>query len=77
MAELKSFELDIGSQSKLEITFESNIGSKSKSKPDKGNNKGKKIIDAKLSATVATIKIHKIEPKDLEEGNASSTHRRG
>jgi len=28
--------------------------------PDKGNDKGKKIIDAQPSATMATTKIHKI-----------------
>eukprot|EP00253_Pinus_taeda_P033443 PITA_33443 len=36
--------------------------------PDKGGGKGKKIIDADPSATVATAKIHKNEPKDPEEG---------
>jgi len=35
---------------------------------DKGNGKGKKIIDAEPSATVATTKIQKNEPEDLEEG---------
>lgn len=48
--------------------FESNAGSKSESKPDKGTNKGKKIIDVEPGATVATIKIQKIEPEDLQEG---------
>ena len=40
----------------------------SKSEPDKGIGKGKQIIDAEPSATVATTKIQKIEPEDPEEG---------
>jgi len=47
---------------------ESDPCSDPKSKPDKGNDKGKKIIDMEPSATVATTKIHKNEPEDLEEG---------
>ena len=38
------------------------------SEPDKGNGKGKQIIDSEPSATVATAKIQKNEPKDLEKG---------
>jgi hypothetical protein len=40
--------------------------------PDSNSNsemdKGKKIIDAKLSATVATTQIKLEDPEDLEEG---------
>ena len=39
----------------------------SKSEPDKGNDKGKQIIDAEANATITTMKIQKGEPKDLEE----------
>ena len=46
---------------------ESDACSDSKSKPEKGNEKGKKIIDVKPNATVATAKIHKEEPKDPKE----------
>ena len=41
--------------------------SDSESEPEKGNDKGKQIIDAEPNATVATTKIHKEEPKDPEE----------
>eukprot|EP00253_Pinus_taeda_P027104 PITA_27104 len=41
--------------------------SNSKSKPDKGNDKGKHIIDADPNATVATAKIQKNELEDPEE----------
>ena len=54
MAELKASELDGCYESELE--------------PNKGNDKGKTIIDVEPSATVATTKIQKIEPKDPEEG---------
>jgi len=37
-------------------------------KLDKGNEKGKHIIDAGSSATVSTTKFQKTKPKDLEEG---------
>ena len=40
------------------------------SEPDKGNGKGKQIIDAEPSITVATAKIQKNEPKDPEEGES-------
>ena len=43
---------------------ESDACSDSESEPDKDNDKGKKIIDVEPSATVATTKIQKIEPKD-------------
>eukprot|EP00253_Pinus_taeda_P013703 PITA_13703 len=46
---------------------ESDAGSYSESEPDKGNDKGKKIIDADPNATVATTKIQKNEPEDPEE----------
>ena len=41
--------------------------SDSESEPDKGNDKGKQIIDVKPNATVATTKIQKEEPEDTEE----------
>ena len=44
--------------------FESDMGSNSELEPNKGTVKGKKIIGAELSATMATIKIEKIDPKD-------------
>jgi hypothetical protein len=47
---------------------ESDACSDSESEPNKGNDKGKQIIDAEPSATVATTKIQKIEPEDPEEG---------
>ena len=37
------------------------------SEPEKGNEKGKQIIDAEPNATVATAKIQKEEPEDPEE----------
>ena len=46
---------------------ESDVGFDSKSEPDKGNDKGKQIIDADPNATVATTKIQKNEPEDPEE----------
>lgn len=39
----------------------------SESEPDKGNDKGKQIIDAEPNATVATVKIQKEEPEDPQE----------
>ena len=45
----------------------SNACSDSESEPDKGNDKGKHIIDAEPNAIVATTKIHKEEPEDPEE----------
>lgn len=42
--------------------------SDTESKPDKGNDKGKQIIDAEPSATLATTKIQKNEPEYPEEG---------
>ena len=47
---------------------ESDVSSDSKSKPDKGTDKGKKIIDADPSATMATTKIQNIEHEDPKEG---------
>ena len=47
--------------------FESDACSDSESEPDKGNEKGKQIIDAKPNAIVSTTNIHKEEPEDLEE----------
>ena len=38
------------------------------SEPDKENDKGKKIIDSKPSATISTTKLHREEPEDPEEG---------
>ena len=46
---------------------ESDTCSESESEPDKGNDKGKQIIDAEPNATVATTKIQKEEPEDPEE----------
>jgi hypothetical protein len=37
------------------------------SEPDKGNDRGKQIIDAAPNATVATTKIQKEEPEYPEE----------
>ena len=54
VAELKASELDACSD--LE------------SEPDKGNGKGKQIIDAEPNATVSTSKIQTNEPEDPEEG---------
>ena len=54
VAELKAFESDACSDSEPE--------------PDKGDGKGKQIIDADPSATVATAKIQKNEPEEAEEG---------
>ena len=54
MAELKAYESDACSDPEREA--------------DKGNGKGKQIIDAEPSATVATAKIQRNEPEDPEEG---------
>ena len=48
-------------------TSESDACSDSESEPNKGNDKGKQIIDVEPNATVATTKIQKDEPKDPEE----------
>ena len=48
--------------------YESNACSDPKSELDKGNDKGKWIIDAEPNATVSTTKIKKNELEDLEEG---------
>ena len=53
MAELKASESSACFDSELE--------------PDKGNDKGKQIIDAEPNATIATTKIKKEEPEYLEE----------
>jgi hypothetical protein len=53
VAELKAYELDACSDSEPE--------------PDKGNDRGKQIIDAEPNATVATTKIQKEELEDQEE----------
>jgi hypothetical protein len=53
VAELKASELDACSDSESE--------------PDKGNDRGKKIIDAEPNATIATTNIQKEEPEDPEE----------
>ena len=47
---------------------ESDACSDSEPKPDKGDGKEKKIIDADPSATVATAKIQKNELKEPEKG---------
>ena len=46
---------------------ESNAYSDNESEPEKGNDRGKKIIDADPNAIVATTKIQKEEPEDSEE----------
>ena len=46
---------------------ESNAYSDTESEPQKGNDRGKKIIDAEPNATIATTKIQKEEPEDSEE----------
>ena len=63
VAEMRASELDACSDSE--------------SKPDKGNEKGKQIIDAEPNATIATTKIQKEEPEDPEEGSTSSIPRCG
>ena len=47
--------------------FESNACSDSKLEPDKGNDKGKQIIDVEPNTIVATTNIQKEEPEDPEE----------
>ena len=54
MAELKAPESDAFSDPELEL--------------DKGNDKGKQIIDVDPSAIVATTKIQREGPEDPEEG---------
>ena len=46
---------------KLKV-FESDACSESESEPEKGNDKGKRIIDADPNAIVTTTKIQKKEP---------------
>ena len=46
---------------------ESDAYSDTKSEPEKGNDKGKKIIDAKPNATISTTKIQREEPEYSEE----------
>ena len=46
----------------------SNAFSDPESKPEKGNDKGKQIIDADPSAIAATTKIQRKDPEDREEG---------
>ena len=41
--------------------FESDVCSDTESKPEKGNDRGKQIINAEPNATVATTKIQKEE----------------
>jgi hypothetical protein len=53
VAELKASESDAGSESESEL--------------DKGNDRGKQIIDTDPKATVATMKILKKEPEYPEE----------
>eukprot|EP00253_Pinus_taeda_P004521 PITA_04521 len=47
--------------------LESDACSNFESEPDKGNDKGKKIINAEPNATIATTKIQKEELEDLED----------
>ncbi len=54
VVELKASELD--------ACFDSD------SEPNKGNEKGKQIIDTEPNATFTTIKVQNIEPKDPKEG---------
>jgi hypothetical protein len=53
LAELKASESDAFSNSELD--------------PNKGNDRGKKIIDAEPNTIISTTKIQKEEPEDLEE----------
>ena len=53
LAEMRASNSDACSDSELE--------------PDKGNDKGKHIIDAEPNTIVATTKIQKEEPEDPEE----------
>ena len=53
MAEIKASKLDAYSDIESE--------------PKKGNDKGKKIIDAEPNAIIATTKIQKEEPEDSEK----------
>jgi hypothetical protein len=46
---------------------ESDAYSDAESEPEKGNDRGKQIIDAEPNATVSTTKIQNEEPKDPEE----------
>ena len=46
---------------------ESDASSESESELDKGNDKGKQIIDTDPKATVATMKILKKELEDLDD----------
>jgi hypothetical protein len=47
--------------------FESDACSDTESEPEKGNDRGKKIIDVEPNSTVSTTKIQKEEPEDPEE----------
>ena len=47
------------------------------SEPKKGNDRGKKIINADPNATIATTKIQKEEPEDPEEEEHLSNPRCG
>jgi len=47
--------------------LQSDTSSDFESEPDKGNEKGKKIIDAKPNAIISTSIIQKEEPEDPEE----------
>jgi len=49
---------------------ESNACPDPESEPNKGNGKGKQIIDAEPSVTIATTKIQKNELEDPEEGES-------
>ena len=63
MAEMRASELDAFSDPESEL--------------DKGNDKGKHIIDANPSAIAANTKIEREEPEDPEDECASSIHRCG
>ena len=63
MLELKAPELDAFSDPELEL--------------DKGNDKGKQIIDADPSAIFATTKLQREDPENPEEGSTSSIRRCG
>jgi hypothetical protein len=47
--------------------FESDACFDSELEPDKGNDRGKQIIDVEPNTTIATMKIQKEEPEDPEE----------
>jgi hypothetical protein len=64
---VSSIRVPLTTQVSVGKASESDACSNSKSEPNKGNDRGKQIIDANPNATVATTKIQKEEPEDPEE----------